>query len=120
MIMLLDDTYQMLTMVPTEEDLFGYLRKDWKTLEEPEKEDWQFVRYSHKLLAKFLEEMEEDPSLSTAWQACEQEQDMLFICTGDADNPSLRLVTPDLDIPALRQEWSRAYCKAHNMHIVTD
>lgn len=119
MIMVLDETYQKLAMVSTEEELFLYLQEKLRTLEELERQNWQFTRYSHKLLAKFAEEMREESRTYMEWQACRQEQDMMFICMGDANNPSLRLVTPDLNIRALRNEWCQRYCKAHNMYLVT-
>ena len=51
-----------------------------------------------------------------AWQACQQENDLIVMSTGDMENSSFFIATPDVDVAALRQEWCRRYCKANNTH----
>ncbi len=119
MIMLLDDAFQEIKTVYTEEQLFLYLKESVRTLDEQAKQNWRFAQYSHKLLAPFGKEMQGEAFVHMAHQACQQENDLIVISTGDGENPSLFLETPDLDVAALRKEWSRHYCKAHKMYIVT-
>jgi hypothetical protein len=119
MIMLLDDTYQVIKTVNTEEQLFLCLKENWKNLDEQAKQNWQFAQYSHKLLAPFIRKMQGKSFVDMARQACQLAQDMLVVCKGDAENPFLFLVTSDLDIGVLRKEWCRHYCKAYNLHILT-
>lgn len=120
MIMLLDDAHQVIKIAHTEEQLFLYLQESWKNLDEPERENWQFARYSHKLLTLFVREMQEKSFVHMARQAGQLEQDLIVMCMGDGENPSLFLLTPGLDITALRRKRCKLYCKAHNMYIVTD
>lgn len=119
MILLLDDAYQEIKTVNTEEQLFLYLKESFRTLDEQAKQNWRFAQYSHKLLAPFVKEMQEEAFVRMAWQACQQENDLIVMSTGDGENPSLFIETPDLDVAALRKEWCRRYCKAHKMYIVT-
>ena len=103
----------------THDQLFLYLQENLKKRDEQEKQNWNFSQYSHKLLAPFVKEMRRKSFVHMAWQACQQEQDMLVICKGDADNPSFFIATPGLSIARLRKEWCRRYCKANKMYIVT-
>jgi hypothetical protein len=38
---------------------------------------------------------------------------LIEICKGDYENPTQILGTPDIDIEALKKNWSLDYCKAH-------
>ena len=119
MIKLLDDTCQVITIASTEEQIFCYLEGNLKNLDDQARQNWRFVQYSHKLLAPLVKEMQGEAFVRMAWQACQQENDLIVMSTGDAENPSLFLNTPDLDIATLRKEWCRSYCKANKMYIVT-
>jgi hypothetical protein len=119
MIMLLDDTYQVIKMVNTDDQLFLYLKESIRTLDEQTKQNWRFAQYSHKLLCPILKEIQGESFLDMAHKACQQENDLIVMSTGDGGNPSLFLETFDLDVDALRNEWCRLFCKANNMHIVT-
>ena len=119
MIMLLDDAYQVVETVHTEEELFLYLKENFRTMDEQAEQNWRFAKYSHKLLALVLQEMQGEDFAHMAWQACQQENDLIVMCKGDGENPSLFLDTPDLDVAALRKEWCRLFCKAHNLLVLT-
>ena len=116
MIMLLDETYQEIKTVNTEEQLFLYLKESCRP---PDEQNWRFARYSYKLLRSILKEMQGTDFVRMALQACEQENDLIIMSTGDGRNPRLFIETPDLDVAALRKEWCRTYCKANKMHILT-
>lgn len=119
MIMLLDETYQEVKTVNTEEQLFLYLKESCRALDEQGEQNWRFAHYSHKLLCPILKEIQGESFVDMAQQACRQENDLIVMSTGDGENPSLFIQTPDLDVEALRTEWCRRYCKANKMHIVT-
>jgi len=119
MIMLLDDTYQTIKTVNTHDQLFLYLQESLKKGDEQEKQDWNFSQYSHKLLAPFVKEMRRKSFVHMAWQACQQENDLIVMTTGDMENCSFFIATPDLDLAALRKEWCVRYCKANKMYIIT-
>ncbi len=119
MIMLLDDTYQTIKIVNTHDQLFLYLQENLKKRDEQEKQNWNFSQYSHKLLASFVRAMQGKSFVHMAWQACQQENDLIVMSTGDMENSSFFIATPDLNLGALRQEWCMRYCKANKMHIVT-
>jgi hypothetical protein len=116
MIMLLDDAYQEIKTVNTEEQLFLYLKESCRP---PDKENWRFARYSYKLLCPILKEIQGTDFVRMALQACEQEHDLIVISMGDGRDPSIFIETADLDVAALRKEWCRTYCKANKMHILT-
>jgi|GEM_PF-5417787 len=118
MIKLLDETCQEIQTFKTDVGLYHYLRECWKNLDEAEKQKWNFSRYSYKLLAPFVQEMEGKSFVDMAHQACQREEDLIVICTGDGENPSLYLDTPDLDINGLFNKWSQPFCKAHKMIIL--
>ena len=118
MIKLLDDTYQVVTIANTEEQIFCYLKGNLKNLDEQTRENWRFAQYSYKLLCPILKEMQGEAFVRMARQACQQENDLIVMSSGDGENPSLFIETPDLDVAAIRKEWCRRYCKTHKMHIV--
>jgi hypothetical protein len=122
MIKLLNDVCQVLKIVNTDDQLFRYLQENCQTLNEQAQKNWQFIQHPHKRLATLLKEMEEKSLIQKSfvhmtWQACQQESDMIVICTGDGENPDLFLVMPGLDIAALKREWCKLFCAAHNLHI---
>ena len=119
MIKLLDETCQVVGTFRSPVQLFTHLRENLKNLDDPEREDWRFVTYSHKMLAKILKELKRNPFADMAQEACQQEQNMVVMCVGDADSPFLFLETPDLDMACIWTQWCEHYCKAHNMYIVT-
>jgi len=118
MIKLLDETCQEIQTFKTNVGLFHYLRERCKNLDEAEKKNWNFSQYSHKLLAPFVKEMQGKSFVDMARQACQREEDLIVMCKGDEENPSLFLATPDLDVDALLNEWCQLFCKAHKMTIV--
>ena len=119
MIKLLDETCQVVGTFRSPVQLFTHLLENLKNLDEPEREDWRFVTYSHKTFAKTLKDLKSKPFADMAQEACQQEQNMVVMCLGDANNPFLFLETPDLDIAELGEQWCEHYCKAYKMHIVT-
>ena len=118
MLMLLDDTYQVIKTFKTEVGLFLHLQENLKNMDEQSRHSWNFCQYSHKLLAPFVKEMQGKSFVDMARQACQREEDLIVMCIGDEGNPSLFLLTPDLDIDALQNEWCKLFCKAQKMYIV--
>ena len=93
MIMLLDDVYQVIETFKTDVGLFHYLQKSFETLDEQAKHNWQFAQHPYKQLAPFVKDMQGKSFVDMARQACQQEQDMIVMCTGDEENPALFLLT---------------------------
>ncbi len=120
MIKLLDDTCQVVGTFRSLVQLFTYLWENSKNLDEPERDSWRFVTYSHKMFARILKELKNKPFADMAHEACQQEQNMVVMCIGDADNPFLFLETPDLDVGELWNHWCSHYCQAHGLHIITE
>ncbi len=118
MIKLLDETCQELGTFRSSVQLFTYLRENLKNLDEPEREDWRFVIYSHKMLARILKELKSKSFADMAQEACQQERNMVVMCIGDASNPFIFLETPDLDMAEIGEQWCEHYCKANKMYIV--
>lgn len=59
-----------------------------------------------------LKELKSKPFADMAQEACQQEQNMVVMCIGDANNPFIFLETPDLDVAELWDLWCEHYCKA--------
>ena len=118
MIKLLDETCQELGTFRSSVQLFTYLRENSRHLDEQEREKWRLVTYSYKTLARILKELKGKSFADMAQEACQQEQNMVVMCIGDANNPFLFLETPDLDIAELWDLWCGHYSKAHKMTIV--
>ena len=121
MIMLLNESFQLIKMLYTDEQLFHYLkaRESVKSFDEQAKGNWEFTRYPSKLIADFMKEMEETSFVSMAHQACQRREDMIVVRTGDAE-ASFHIATPDLDVATLQKTWCKRYCEAHNLHIYGD
>jgi hypothetical protein len=125
MIQLLDDTFKPINTFKSDVGLFCYLKEHFKTLDEEEKQRWNFTQYSQDLLVPFVQkinkkEMAELSFTYMASQAVQQKKSLVVMCKGDVENPSLFLFTSDLDIVALQKEWSEHYCAAHNMYILRE
>ncbi|MCE3230517.1 MAG: hypothetical protein K0R52_445 [Alphaproteobacteria bacterium] len=119
MIILRDNKFHTIKMFKTEGELLDYLKKQesFKNSDGQSRYNWGFSRYSHKLLATCVKEMKDMPFAYMASQAVQQECDLIVICKGDWEKPSLFLVTLDLDIAALQKDWNEHYCAAHGMSI---
>jgi hypothetical protein len=114
--MLLDKAFQTKDIFNTEADLFHYLNKQGSV-------KWHFNQYSPKLLACFLKEAKDQKEKSfiyMASQAVRQEQDLIVICKGDVENPTLFLLTPGLNVAALQREWTKHYCAAHGLYVLQE
>lgn len=101
-----------------EEGLFRYLQATLHAAGGQEMQDWQFTYHSHKQLANFVKEMEEKSLVFMAWKACQQKRDLIMVGTGDADNLSFFIVTPDLNVPKLKRDWCKRLCAARGLRIV--
>ena len=119
MIKLLDETCQVVGTFRSSVQLFTYLQENSRHLDEQEREKWRLVTYSYKTLARILKELKSKSFADMAHEACQQEQNMVVMCIGDASNPFIFLETPDLDMAELGEQWCEHYCKANKMYIVT-
>jgi len=127
MIKLLDEDNSLIRIFDTEEQLFSFLQERLHDMGDDDistkrKQNWQFVRYPYKRLSMFLEHMPEESINEKSFVhmgllACQHQIDMLEICTGDWEKPNLFIVTPTLNIAALKRDWSKLFCKAHGMGI---
>ena len=79
---------------------------------------WRFEYYSHHLLKDYAEMMRYESFRALAQQSCEQHQNMVVICQGNAQNLQCFLVTPDLDTDRLKRDWCRAYAATHGLQIM--
>jgi hypothetical protein len=113
MIQLLNDTFQVMKTFKSDEGLYAYLK-------ERESFKWHLSRYPYKSLVTFVQEMKEASFVYMAFQAVQQQQDLIVVCKGDEENPSLFLATSDLDIAALTNEWNKQFCAAHGMYILRE
>jgi len=80
--------------------------------------DWRFTYSSSQQLERFVREMGNKTLVFMAHQACQQKSALVTVATGDGQNPAFLIVTPGLDIAALRRDWCKRYCAAHGLRIV--
>ena len=83
----------------------------------PFKPAWNFTYYKNPYLASMYPAMRHPPAVGAEKFALEHGLDYIEIFTGDADNPTQIAVTPDVDVPSLKQTWCQDYCRAHGYAI---
>ena len=101
-----------------EAGLFSYILE---TVNAPGTEgmrDWRFTYSSHKQLEGFIEKMGGKRLAYMTCKAHQQGRDLITLATGDGQNPSFLIVTPDLNVAALRRQWCKQYCASHGLRIV--
>ena len=117
MIKLLTKDGSLLRQFEGEEALFRYLQATVKAAGGQEAQRWQFTQSSPEDFVTLIKEREEASLIYKAWQAYLEERDFIIIGTGNAKKLSLFVVTPDLNVAALKREWCKRYCAAFGMRI---
>ena len=115
---LLDGDSRPVASFPSPFELFAYLRDHARQAGPTERENWRFMAYSHRMLARLLKELGDESFVGMAREACRQEKNLLLFCTGHADNPALFLESPDLDVERLQDHWIEAYCRHRGFRVV--
>jgi len=118
MVMLLNKDGSLIGAFDEEDRLFRYLQATINAAGGEEMQDWQFTYNSHRQLAGFVKEMAEKSLVFMAWNACQQKRDLITVGTGDAQNLSFFIVTPDLNVAKLKRDWCKQCCAAHGWRIV--
>jgi hypothetical protein len=76
---------------------------------------WNFSVLSPERIARLIQILKKEYDLALLLQARDQKLSMIEICEGDYRHIAQILVTPDVDIADLRDDWCLAYCKEHGM-----
>jgi len=104
------------------EDLFQYIREkeNLKPLEgQPMGRPWSFTLFTPQQVSTIYLNMKRSRPTETLKETHLKELGLLEIYRGDLQKCKEVLVTPDVDIEALKKEWCLEYCDAHG-YIVTE
>ena len=118
MIKLLTKDGSLLGQFEEEGGLFSYILAALNTPNGEGTGDWRFTYHSHRYLEGFIEKMGGKPLVYMTCKACQQGRDLITLATGDGQNPNYLIVTPDLNVAALRREWCKEYCASHGLRIM--
>jgi len=117
MIKLLNKDGSLVSEFEGEDALFRYLQASLNAAGGQEAQRWQFTQNPPEDFVTLIKEREEASLIYKAWQAYLEERDFIIIGTGNAKKLSLFVVTPDLNVAALKREWCKMYCAAFGMPI---
>jgi hypothetical protein len=76
---------------------------------------WNFSVLSPERIVKLIQTLKKHYNTTTLRKARDRKLSMIEICEGDYRYIAQILVTPDVDIADLRDDWCLAWCKAHDM-----
>jgi hypothetical protein len=77
---------------------------------------WSFRVLSLEQVAKLIQTLEKDYDMLLLFEAWERKLPMVEIGEGSPQEIVQILVTPDIDVENLRDNWCLAYCKAHGLY----
>jgi predicted oxidoreductase len=117
MVTLINKDGSLLGEFEGEDSLFRYLQESLNSLGGQEAQRWQFTQKPPEDFVTLVKEREEASLIYKAWQAYLEERDFIIIGTGNAKKLSVFVVTPDLNVAALKREWCKLYCAAFGMRI---
>jgi len=105
------------------EDLFQYIREkeNLKPLEGQPMfgHSWSFTLFTPQQVSTIYLNMKQSQPTEIFKEAHLKELGLLEIYRGDPQKCMKVLVTPDVDIEALKKEWCLEYCNAHG-YIITE
>jgi hypothetical protein len=76
---------------------------------------WTFSLFSPErvgILIRNLKKVHKPEILEEAWQ---KQLGLIEICKGDYNNLTEIILTPDINEEALRKNWCKEYCEAHQL-----
>lgn len=112
-------------MFETVEQLFKYIItiENEKMLEDHEhfgKTEWSFGIVSAQHVRELYHNTKKEDLTEALCEAYEQELPLLEISHGDFRNLACFPLTPDIDLEALKMDWCRSYCKAHQFYLAEE
>ena len=78
---------------------------------------WLFEYRNYEKLFMVYAHMSGKPLTAIEREAYNQQRDVIEIYRGEYAFPVQLIVTPKLDVDALRKQWCREYCEAHGLSI---
>jgi hypothetical protein len=120
MIILGNRAFKPIKAFDNEEELWVYLQAqaNLKPKEGGSTSKWRFAYYPHHMLKDYREMMEWESFYTIASQSVNQQQNIVVVEQGNAQNPQCFLVTPELDTARLKRDWCKAYAATHGLQIV--
>ena len=105
-----------------DQDFYLYLtqREDEKLFKNhPEfgKSFWSFSIYSPRQLGILIQNAKKRYDIKIMEEALAKYSCLIEICEGDYNTLTQIIVTPDVDVTGLRNNWCLAYCKEHKIVI---
>ena len=87
---------------------------------EPDQSCWSFLFLSPRKIAELIHTLRKGYNEQILMEAQKQELAIVEICEGDYKNIRQILVTPDINVEGLQEEWCLGYCHAHGMTVIKD
>lgn len=78
---------------------------------------WSFLILSPERIGELIDTLKKDYDETILFEAWRQQLPIIEMCEGDYTNIRQILVTPNINIEGLREDWCLGYCHAYDMSI---
>ncbi len=78
---------------------------------------WSFLVHLPERIPELINTLKKDHDVEVLREAWRQQLSVVEMCEGDFKNIRQILVTPNINIDALREDWCLDYCDAHGMSV---
>jgi hypothetical protein len=121
MLQLFKNDGTFLTVFEDYRDLYLYIThqensKLFKNHPEFSSSSWSFRVLSPEQVARLIQTLEKDYDMLVLFEAWERKLPMVEIGEGNPQGVVQLLVTADIDVEGLRDNWCLAYCKEHGLY----
>lgn len=106
-------------------ELYRYItsQENAKLLKGPsgfEQSWWSFLFLSPARIAELIHTLRKEYDEKILMEAQQQQLAIVEICEGNYKDIRQILVTPNINVEALREDWCVDYCDAHGMTVIKD